>query len=839
MTVFLWLSATIFLAAEPLPTGVLASPIEVYFVDGSYMTVQSYEVREKLVLLLTPEGKLHSVLRSLVDMVATELGQQAILGESVSGGTFVTKDIPLSEQVRSGKTQLATEEGQELFPSHLTDELIDDPHTPTAPEVMNRNEEGLDSRSEVIIRAVRVAEAPLLDGILDESLWQQAPIFDSFVQQVPEAGAPATERTEVRIVFTDDSLYFGVVAHQSEPGTIIANELRHDYGRTHVRNDTFSIILDTFHDHRNGYLFYFTPLGAKADYACVDEGRSWNRDWDPIWDVATKLAPDGWTAEVKIPFKSLRYQTGGGTWGINLRRIVLHKNEWTYATAISPAWATKGIGNLSSAAALEGLSGISKGRNLEITPYVLAEATADVGSKVQGKKEFQPGIDIKYGFTPNMNLDLTVNTDFSHVEVDEQQINLTRFSLFFREKRAFFQEGRGIFDFGATRGQYRVLPFFSRRIGLEAGHPVPMRGGGRLTGKMGPYSLGLLSVHTGENSQSPATTFSVARLKRNIFSRSSVGMLWTDRRSGSAVPSNGVLGFDANFNFLTKSQLDLFWVKSTAVTGANSSSHRTRLLLENDLLTLETDWMRVGESFNPGAGFVQRRNMDRRFIMGQVSPRPDRLGIRKIFFRSSLDYVLNLRGHLETRVHASEVELELDQADVITVGFERSYEALDNSFVVAGRLPIASGTYRFHHWSLDVLLSQSRDISGKLRLQVGEFFGGHRRDFGTTGVVKLNKHFFFDVNYLTSDIRLASGQLRTHLVGIRSNVALSTRLFGEALVQWNNITREVGVNARIRYTYHPGSDLYIVFNERTAQPDHYWLLEERSFIVKWTYLFRS
>ena len=694
------------------------------------------------------------------------------------------------------------------------------------------------SRGELVLRAVRVPEAPRLDGVLDEPLWQRAPVFDGFVQQVPEEGAPATERTEVRIVFTEDSLYFGVVNYQSQPDRIIANELRRDHGRMHVRNDTFSIILDTFHDHRNGYLFYFTPLGARADWACIDEGRSWNQDWDPVWDVATRLVPGGWTAEAEIPFKSIRYRADGGSWGINLRRIVLYKNEWAYATPIPASYATAGIGKLSSAATLEGLEGISKGRNLEITPYAVAEARADVGDETSGRRAFQPGIDVKYGFTPNTNLDLTVNTDFSHVEVDEQQINLSRFSLFFPEKRAFFQEGRGIFDFGATRGSYRVLPFFSRRIGLEGGRPVPIRGGGRLTGKMGSYSLGLLSLRTGEHALNPATTFSVARLKRDVFGRSSVGMLWTDRRSGASTPANGVLGFDANMTFLTKSQLDLFWVRSTAVAGASSSSHRTHLLLENDLLGFETDWMRVGDAFDPGVGFVQRRDMDRRFVRAQVSPRPGRLGVRKIFFRSALDYILNLRGLLETRVHASEIEIELDRSDFITFGFDRSYETLEEPFKVAGRLSIEPGAYRFDYWSLALGLSQSRDLSGTVRLRSGEFFDGRRRDFFASGIFKLNKHFFFDVSYSTSDIRLRSGELRTQLVGVRGNVALNTRLFGTALVQWNDVTHEFGLNARLRYTYRPGSDLHIVFNERVTQPGNDWLLTERSFIVKWTYLFR-
>ncbi len=696
---------------------------------------------------------------------------------------------------------------------------------------------------ETVLRAIPVSEAPKLDGILDEPLWKDAPLFDKFLQQVPDEGKPATERTEVRIVYTRDKLYFGVTVFYSEPHKMIANELRYDQARMYAQDDTFSIMLDTFHDHRNGYLFLINALGTRNEWACTEEGRHWNRYWDPVWDVATQVGPDGWSAEVEIPFKSLRYDGEAGGWGINLRRAILYKNEWVHATLIPPGYnhPSQGIGKLSSAAVLEGLDDITESRNLEFKPFVTAAAVESRVEDVPTRDAFQPGIDIKYGFTPNLTLDLTVNTDFSDVEVDQQQINLTRFGLFFPEKRDFFQEGRGIFDFGLRRGSYRVLPFFSRRIGLEGGVPVPIRGGARLTGKLGHYSLGFLGMRTQDAGLYPATSFSVLRLKRDVLRRSGVGLLWTDRRPASPVtPSaNQVVGFDANFAFFTRSKVDLFWARSNQDTpGTSSSSYRAHLLLESDLLGLETDWMQVGDAFSPEVGFVQRDDMDRRYLGLQVSPRPGRLGMRKVYFRSSLDYVENLRGLLETRHLATGVEVEFEGADELSFTWLRSYEALEQPFRVAGVLEIAPGEYRFDHWNARFVSSQHRNVSAAVNLAGGDFFDGTRRDLGAATKLKVNQHLFFDLEYSTSDIRLLAGDLRTHLAALRSSVALNTRLFGAALIQWNSVRREFGVNIRLRYMYRPGSDFYIVFNERTSQPGDIWVLNERSLTVKWTYLFQ-
>ena len=692
-----------------------------------------------------------------------------------------------------------------------------------------------------MLHATRVAEAPRLDGVLDERIWDQAVPFDQFLQQVPKTGAPASELTEVLILYTDTNLYFGVRVYQRDPDTIRANELRYDQPQMHRQDDTISIILDTFHDHRNGYEFIFNPLGTRGDWACTDEGRHWNRFWDPVWDVATKITTQGWTAEVEIPFKSIRYRSGGGRWGINVRRAILYRNEWVHATQISPAYShpSQGIGELSSAADLDGLEGIGGGHNVEIKPYASIDSSAQVAGLERTQSGVEPGLDLKYGFTPSLNLDLTYNTDFSQVEVDEQQINLTRFGLFFPEKRTFFQEGQGIFDFGVRNGDYRVLPFFSRRIGLEDSVPVPIGGGGRLTGKLGGYSVGVLGLRTAAEGQYVRNDFSAVRIKRDVFGRSSVGMLFTDRRSSGTDTANQVFGLDANVAFAARNKADLFWVRSSDDrAGESSSAYRAHVLLENDLLGFETDWMRVGDAFDPGVGFVQRRGMNRRYIKAQVSPRPGRLGIRKIYLRTELDYVEDLQGILETRVWEESLTIQSESDDTLLFGWQSADEVVQQPFLVAGVLPVQNGSYGFNHWQLRVATSQSRNLFATLRLRGGGFFGGTRTDVGADAFLKASRHLLVDAGYSNSSIHLSTGDLDATLMRLRGTYIFNPRIWTATLVQWNSVSRELGVNARLRYTYRPGSDIYVVFNERAISPESAWLLRERSLIVKWIYLLR-
>ena len=413
--------------------------------------------------------------------------------------------------------------------------MIDGPPPPVAPQVMNR-----DAGGRTTVRAIHLAEGIRLDGALDEPVYHTVPPITNFLQQVPVEGAPATEKTEAWIMFDETNIYVAARVHDSAPESEwVANEMRRDTNQLR-QNDTFTVFFDTFYDRRNGFNFYTNPLGARADQQFTNEGNP-NGDWNPVWDVRTGRFDGGWTVEMEIPFKTLRYRSGSPqVWGVQMRRAIRRKNEWVYLTRIpisaGGGRGSAGIFRVSAAGTLVGLQTPSAGRTIEIKPYAIGGVTTDRQSipirENDGSGTF--GGDVKVGITENLTADLTYNTDFAQVEVDEQQVNLTRFSLFFPEKRDFFLEGRGIFEFarggvGARRpganAEGSPTLFYSRRIGLEDGSVVPIYGGARMTGKTGAFDVGALSIQTEDSVEAgtDSTNFTVLRIRRDILRRSSVG----------------------------------------------------------------------------------------------------------------------------------------------------------------------------------------------------------------------------------------------------------------------------------------------------------------------------
>ena len=693
-------------------------------------------------------------------------------------------------------------------------------------------------QAQVVVQAVPLEGAVVLDGRPDEAAWEKAPAFTEFVQQVPKPGAPATERTEVRVLYDKAALYFGVRAFQSAGVPIIANELRRDVGRVHNRNDTFTVALDTFFDRRNGYLFIFNPLAAVADWAGWDEGRVWSQDWDTVWEVKTSIEDWGWSAEMRLPFRSVRFkQPGEQRWGVTFRRIVLAKNEWTYSTFIRPEWGDPGIGKFSAAAELQGVHIVRRTMNMEVTPYVLGGAVEAgcerAGCAVEGTRDV--GVDAKYGVTSNLTLDLTYNTDFSQVEADEQQINFTRFSLFFPEKRQFFLEGKGIFDFGITAGDYRLLPFFSRRIGLEGSQAVPILGGARLTGKAGRYSIGALGIGTAQAGGVPGTSFGVVRVKRDVLRRSSVGVIATDRRGGGR--RNEAWGADANLVFGRNAKVESFITRAwTPGREADSWAGRLHAINDGDLWTAEVDYLRVGKNFDPQMGFVRWRDVERWFARAQVSPRPKGGPVRKVFGGASLDYARNRAGRLETREAEGTFKLEFDTADVVQVTAARRYDAPDVAFRVAG-LFVPAGAYSFTDYAATWITSPRRRAIGNFTYRSGGYYGGTRREFTASSmIVKANSHFYADLNYQVTDVSLPAGSAVAQLFGVRLNYSATTRLFNSTLLQWNNSTREFNANVRLNWIYRPGSNLYVVYSRTNGILGSPIGLQNQSFVVKVTRL---
>ena len=727
---------------------------------------------------------------------------------------------------------------------------IDGPPAPIAPAVVSR-----DNAGHATVRAIRLDSPLTVDGKLDEDVYRATTSVSDFVQQVPREGAAATERTESWVLFDKDTLYISARCWDSAPPEKwVANELRRDTNQLR-QNDTFGVILDTFYDRRNGYLFYTNPLGARADQAVTDEGNL-NPDWNPVWDVRTGRFDGGWTVEMAIPFKSLRYKSGSDQlWGINIRRVIRRKNEWTHLTLVpAAAGVPGGMFRLSRAGTLVGLDLPAASKNVELKPYGIARMTSDtsVTPVVHNELGADPGLDAKYGVTANLTADLTVNTDFAQVEVDEQQVNLTRFSILYPEKRDFFLEGRGLFDFarsGPSSSTNALTPqlFYSRRIGLSSGRVIPIDVGGRLTGKVGRYGIGAMNIETrGEDvSKTPRTNFSVVRVKRDILRRSTIGAMVTNRSQSIVTKgaSNLVYGADAAFSFFQSVNVGGYWARSdTAGVTRDTDSYQGRFDYTGDRYGLTAQRLKVGDNFTPEVGFVRRDDFTRSFGQARFSPRPKRRfkAVRQFTYLANVDYIENGAGQLESRIQNGRFALERQNSDTFSVEASTDYELLVRPFTVAKGVAIAPGGYSFSDVTAAYAMGLQRRVSGTWTFQRGEFYNGTLTTVSYTGArVSLLTQWSVEPSMSINDVHLPAGDFSTTLLRARSDYGFSPRMFASALVQYSSTDHVFSSNLRFRWEYLPGSELFVVYtDERDTLKPGYPDLKNRAFVVKINRLFR-
>ena len=732
--------------------------------------------------------------------------------------------------------------------------LIHGPPPPLPPEVAARDELG-----RLTLRAIRL-DAPLrLDGRLDERVYLDVPPVTGFIQQEPVEGEPAVDQTEVWMAFDDDTLYVSARCWSADPERIVANEMRRDswgmYG-----NDTVTVVLDTFYDRRNAFSFTTNALGGLFDGLVTDE-RSQNIDWNTVWDVRAGRFDGGWTVEIAIPFKSLRYRPGPAQlWGVNVQRRVASTNESSFLTPIPASLSWAGTYKMSSAATLVGLEVPASGTRLEVKPYGISDVTTDLARAPDERTTTggDVGFDVKYGLTEGLTADFTYNTDFAQVEVDEQQVNLTRFSLFFPEKREFFLEGQGIFDFGggfssdSTQfyfggGQFSgtaPILFFSRRIGLQDGRTVPIRAGGRLTGKTGPYSVGVLNVQTDGAGGAAPTNFSVARIKRDVLRRSAVGALFTGRSvSLDGGGANQVYGVDGLFSFYDNLNITTYFAESRrpGVSRDDAMSYQAKLDYRGDRWGLVAERLGVGADFRPEVGFVRRHDFRRNFVEGRFSPRPLSIAsIRKFLFQGSLDYTTDGGGLLETRARQGLFGIEFENSDLFFAGVTDSFEWLKQPFEMTPAITIPAGAYRFTNTRIVYAPGQQRAVSGGLSFDRGGFFGGERTGVGYTfGRIYLSSQLNLEPSLSFNWLELPEGDFRTDLVSVRTTYTLTPRMFVAALVQYNSTLDSLGTNLRFRWEYQPGSELFVVYtDERDTLDPRGPFLQNRAFVVKATRLLR-
>ena len=715
-------------------------------------------------------------------------------------------------------------------------------------------------RLERRLQAVRATSAIELDGAIDEAAWRDAPIANHFIQNDPREGEPATEDTEVRVLYDNEAIYFGVFAKDNEPGRIIVSDIKKDFNTD--GSDGFRIILDTFHDQRNGYQFATNPAGAKWDAQMANEGRENNANWDGIWDVATRITETGWFAEIRIPFRTLKFKDEDSqTWGINFERKLRRLAEDSYWAPLPRIY---DIQRVSLAGTVEGMLGVRAGKNLRFKPYALGSSNTLGTSRADWSRD--AGVDVKYGVTSGLTWDFTVNTDFSQVEADEQQINLSRFNLFFPEKRDFFLENSGIFLFGGgggglgggagggggggggggagrQNGSQDMRLFFSRRIGLsDSGQELPILAGTRLTGRQGAYSVGLLNIQQREEGLEPSTNFTAIRLRRDILANSDVGAVLLNRgANGSAY--NRVAGVDANFRFgfLTMNGYAAKTFSPESVIAGKGKDYATRASgrWEDRLWQFAARYDSIGQRFNDEMGFVPRQGVYETYVFAGRRFRPRLLSkwVRETRPHWQVDmFSRQDGGAVESRYQDFHLPFAFQDSSNMEIGINPNVEVVRSPFTINSSrgVKVNPGRYEFNEFFIFWNTNAASRVSFNNRYSVGDFYDGHRRSYTFGPSFRLNENFNASFNLQINDVELSTGSFVSKLLTTRVNYNINTKMFVNTLLQYNSDSRQWSSNLRFNLIHRPLSDFFIVYNER--RDDRTGGLIDRAVIAKMTYL---
>ena len=721
------------------------------------------------------------------------------------------------------------------------------------------------------VAPVRVENGPQIDGRLDEEVWLQAAVIDEFIQQEPAEGEPATERTVVRLLYDAEALYLGVEAYDTEPDGVIATEMRRDSLRL-LDEDNFQVILDTFHDRRSGYMFVTSPLGAKLEQQVAEEGEGgWrgrnssniNINWDGVWDVVSRRTATGWVAEIAIPMVTLRFpRTEEQVWGVNFMRNIRRKNEQVFWAPISKEYT---LTRVSLAGTMTGIGAVNRGLDLRMTPYMLAGGRQDraagavAGGGLDGSGFNDYGLDVKYGVASGLNLDLTLNTDFAQVEVDEQQVNLTRFPLFFPEKRDFFLENAGMFNVGAPGSGFgRVADlFFTRRIGLSAGgQPTPIIGGARLTGKVNRHNVAAMNITTGSFGNA-GDNFFVGRYSRDILARSKVGGIVIDKQAVGSVVAPGTGGV-SHYNRTFAADTTLAVHRNLTMTGFVAKT-QTPGLTSGDMASyaratwlspafhVYTEFADLQENFNPEVGFVPRLGIRTSKFHGEWNPRPDRFNIRMFDPMWNITYTTDQHNRLLTRRIHNMIGTYFEDGSSVMFYFNDHFEQLDIPFPIRNTgVTVPAGTYRFGEWVFSYQSDPSRRLYTRTRYSPQTFFDGTRTDIQATVGLRATSRVSAETIFNRSDVDLPWGAFVADLASLRLDLTLSPTVTLRSLSQYNSLTGELSNSIRFNWIYSPGSDIYIAYDEMRLD-DLFYLnphvrrspwgdIRNRQIAVKMTYL---
>lgn len=663
--------------------------------------------------------------------------------------------------------------------------------------------------SAAVARAARADGPVKLDGRLDEAAWAAAAPIGSLTQTEPAEGAPPGDATEVRVLRDDDNLYFGIRCFDRDPGGIAATKMGRDGdldGDDHVM-----VVLDTFGDRRNGFFFAANARGARAEGQISNNSESLNFDWDGIWDAAARVDGEGWTAELAIPFKTLRFKKEMAAWGLNVQRYVARRQEtdrWTAARR--DVW----ISNLSEAGRLEGLSGARQGRGLDARPYLS-------GGRADGDGQLKVGGDVFKNITPNLTASLTVNTDFAETEADDRQVNLTRFPLFFPEKRSFFLEGAGIYEVaGLGNGNSDLLPFYSRRIGLYRGEEVPILAGLKVSGRVDRWNVGFLDVETRrqDDLDLDRQNLLAARVSRNVLRQSFVGALVT-HGNPSGAGDNTLAGVDARLATSTfrggeNLSLDLYaFVTDDEASGRRGHAWGGKLDYPNDLWDAALSFKEIDGGFRPALGFVRRTGIRKTNLKAELMPRPGRLGIRQLFFEAAGQYVADTGGRtLDWMVIVSPLGFQTESGEQLKLEWVPQFERLDEPFEIQPGIVIPAGDHRYTAWIAELETASHRRWVAQLEARWGSFYDGDLTRVEAEVVLKPSPHLLVSAEGEWSRGELPAGRFTAKVLAGRLEVSLSPNLAWSNLVQYDSDSRELGFQSRLRWRVRPGSDMFVVLN---------------------------
>lgn len=703
--------------------------------------------------------------------------------------------------------------------------------------------------------AVRVPSGmtPTIDGRLDDPAWMLAPVFGDFIQREPDVGALSTERTEFRVLYDDRNMYFAIWAYEDDPGGIVASEMLRDAGLR--KGDAVRIVLDTFHDHRNAFYFSTNPLGAEKDGFSSENGQM-NWDWNAVWQVETSRDDKGWYSEFSIPLSQIRFRGSPDeqVWGFNVGRNIIHKREETHFVPFPREWSGPGIYRMSGSGLLGGLTGLKPRRRVEFIPYVGPQGSRnyDAGTPTTFKKGY--GLDFRAGLTQTLNADLTFRTDFAQVEADQEVVNLTRFNLFFPEKRQFFTEGAGTFGYGRVGeegggGAGLLSIFYSRTIGLSGdGREIPLLVGGRVTGNIGSYTVGFMNIETDQADYTVGTTsfhvprsnYTVARLKRNVLKSSTIGAIALNRE-GAIGPSsyNRSLGLDGVFTLSNSVKLVTLLAKTFSPgTQGQDMAGVMDLAWTTDRVTASASYTDIQRDFNAEMGFIPRKGIRHSTARVNWTPRPKWTGVRQLTIGGATDYYEDHEGTPQTRGQDLNFTLLRNDRSSVRVSASNDYDRLPAPFRV-GPNSITAGAYSWNTFSTTYTSDDSRRIFGGGGFDTGGYYGGDKTTYRANFNFLPKETLLIENNYTRNRITLGGAPAYiTNTLNTRVSYSLSPTLFIKAFTQYNDDRRLANLNLLFWSIYRPGSDFYLVYNQgwETSVPGPQALrVRNRMLAIKLTY----